>query len=306
MSGLQRLHRAFNKRAYKLATRGSDWARLFRELDSNHDGALTRTEVEYATRVILGLHENEVSDADVTDFVARFDIDGNGKLSLKEVSRFLQLPFNWIASDADHTRRNDGHEHAGTPCDAATTPRDPLDREQPTALVMHLTDAAIADTDGANEAFLLRFGAIVGGANHEERLIRSMEKILRDYASARKRMRRDRSIVAEAAEAGCIADLVRAAKGGAGLSEVDSLELVHVCIRCTHPGVAEIERCELECVHAATLWIARVAQLSQARQDELSEHGAVSALIERAPPHSAKPPHSASPWALGTCIRTLL
>jgi hypothetical protein len=290
LCGLPRLHYAFNKRAYELSTRGSDWARLFRELDRNHDESLTPAEIEYAARVTLGLTVGDVTDSDITDFITRFDMNGDGKLCLKEVSRFLQLPFHLVTADTDPSdhptpREDVASQHAG-PREANSVTPDLPSTKQVTAPAMVPLVPGAADADAANEAFLVRFGAIVGGAGHEERLIKSMEKLLRDYASARQRLHRHGSVTAEAAaarvDAACIADLVRAAKGGVGLSEVDSEELVLACIRCTHPGVPDIERSELECVHAATLWIGRLAQLSQARQDELSEHGAVSALIERA------------------------
>jgi hypothetical protein len=108
--GLHRLHRLLNEQAYWMSERGQDWAKLFRQLDRNHDGHISHAEFHWALRAQLDIPESSVSTESVDHFLALYDSDRNAHIELAELIRFINTPFEKMFGGA--------HMHAAAPTEA--------------------------------------------------------------------------------------------------------------------------------------------------------------------------------------------
>lgn len=64
--------------------RRSHTQEIFAQIDTNHDGFVTREEIE------VGLRHMALSKDDVTRIMSAFDVDQNGILEFNEFARFWQ------------------------------------------------------------------------------------------------------------------------------------------------------------------------------------------------------------------------
>jgi Ca2+-binding EF-hand superfamily protein len=126
---LHRLHRGLNDAAYRMGARGSDYSKLFRALDKNHDKRITIEELKRAVRSapieLLTEGSKGVPDADLEHFFIAYDEDLSGTIEVSELVDFLKQPIHMIGQGKRPISRS-----ASMPAPKAAAMSDDDDRDE--------------------------------------------------------------------------------------------------------------------------------------------------------------------------------
>ena len=88
-----KMHSKMRAAAYGISGGSSreDWEKLFRKIDKDGSGDVSKFEFRKAVRLQLKIRPDDVSDAEVDKFFQAFDDDGSGDVAWEEIVTFLEL-----------------------------------------------------------------------------------------------------------------------------------------------------------------------------------------------------------------------
>ena len=94
-----------------MGARGPDWGKLFRLIDRNHSGDLSRAELKVVIRTVFGVSVESVPDTEIDELFETYDGNKSGTLDLKELEAFLKYGPQVSLSDVQVHILVYGHEY---------------------------------------------------------------------------------------------------------------------------------------------------------------------------------------------------